>query len=57
MADFTDIWNSIKIQQSLESKTNAEISDLLLIVWSEMDCMSPQAVIIEEAMERLNKGE
>lgn len=53
MASFQEIRESAKVQQELSKKTNYEIDDLLLMMWAEMNCMTPQAVLIEEAIARL----
>ena len=55
--DFTDIWNAAKVQEALAAKTDEEIADLLLHVWAGMDCMTPAAIVVEEAIEWLRRSE
>jgi len=54
--DYEAILNAAQAQQELRVKTNEELADLLLGIWADMDIMSPQSGVIDEAIDRL-RGE
>lgn len=50
------LFNSAVVSGELLTKTDVEISDLLLVWWAEVPLMSPLSDLIDEVIERLKRA-